>query len=266
MTDDCQKQAPSPQGVGSCTVGATISSTTYYVRGPDGCAVQITRKLAYGPTCEVVITYTDKTGAAWTGSTDKIEVQEIVGCVTIPPPPVTKSYDREKQLLCAPDGTKVWAVSVWDTTAAPTTPPIMELYNALTGAVYTGASAALTSCPNEKIDLADGEDYCAAGVNYTRVDAFDVNTLLPVASIWLNDAGLPVVAPTAPTKGACRPSVYVDRPICGNTNAGEIWNFVERTFTDSANVVTVKYLDPDTSPMADVTSLFNSMRHGGASS
>jgi hypothetical protein len=53
------------------------------------------------------------------------------------------------------------------------------------------------------------------------------------------------------------------RDICINTTAGEIWNVVELTETSPCGVTTVKYMDMDTSPITDVTSLFASFRHNG---
>jgi hypothetical protein len=53
------------------------------------------------------------------------------------------------------------------------------------------------------------------------------------------------------------------RDICINTTTGEIWNVVELTETSPCGVTTVKYMDMDTSPITDVTSLFASFRHNG---
>lgn len=130
-----------------------------------------------------------------------------------------------------------------------------------TGAVLGAppASFELGACQQVTYDVEKTtEAGCANGVQATRFTTYtyDQTTGLLV--------GAPVVeAPVGFVLGACLPTVHVDRAICANTNTGEIWNMVERTTMNSAGVQSTGYFDPDTSPMLDVTSLFNAIRHGG---
>lgn len=109
--------------------------------------------------------------------------------------------DREYSTLCAPDGTKVLVVTAWDKTAPLATAPVVETYT-LAGTAYTGDRALLTTCGSDKINT-EHTDYCAAGINYTRIDGLAEETGLPVWTIWLNDAGLPVPQPAGAVKGVC---------------------------------------------------------------
>ena len=176
----------------------------------------------------------------------------------------TGELDREYSTLCAPDGTKVLVVAAWDKTAPLTTAPAIEAYT-LAGAPYTGDRALLTDCAAEKLDVVS-EDYCVAGVQYERVSFYDVTATPPTlsATLWRNGLGAVVSNPGEGKVGACLPSVHTDRDICVNTTAGEVWNVLERTSTNTTGVVATSYWDPDTSPMLDVTTLFASIRHGGA--
>jgi hypothetical protein len=136
--------------------------------------------------------------------------------------PTAKVQDREMVVLCAPDGTKVVIQNVTPEDAPLGTAPTFEAWG-LNGVPYGGAVAALTDCGAEKVDISAGEDYCAAGVNYTRVDVISTTTLLPVGVLWLNDAGAPVAAPVAPTKGVCivirSPKIYLTDNIATLTMA-----------------------------------------------
>jgi hypothetical protein len=108
--------------------------------------------------------------------------------------------DRELITLCAPNGDKI--VLQYDVTTVP--PTLSSAWNLTTNTAYAGATSTLTDCGAEKVDVSAGEDYCLSGVNYTRIDIIDVKTLLPAGTLWLNDAGSPVVAPVGATKGICQ--------------------------------------------------------------
>lgn len=111
-----------------------------------------------------------------------------------------KSTDNEIVQLCTDSGSKI--VLQYDTVSVP--PLLLSAWNTSTNAAYTGAIAALKDCATEKVDITEGEDYCLAGVNYTRVDGLAVDTGLPVWTMWLNDAGVPVAAPVSAVKGVCQ--------------------------------------------------------------
>lgn len=125
---------------------------------------------------------------------------EVVVISTPPAPPVPK-FDREMVTLCAPDGTKVIVQNVTNEEAAVGTAPVFEAWN-LNGTPYTGAISALTDCGADKVNT-EHTDYCAAGVNYTRVDGLSETTGLPVWTIWLDDTGAPVAQPVGAVKGVC---------------------------------------------------------------
>lgn len=112
-----------------------------------------------------------------------------------------KLYDREMFTLCAPDGTKVVLQNVTAEDAPLGTAPVFEAWN-LNGTPYTGAIAALVDCGVDKVNT-EHTDYCAGGVNYTRVDGLAETTGLPVWTIWLDDTGAPVAQPVGAVKGVC---------------------------------------------------------------
>jgi uncharacterized repeat protein (TIGR01451 family) len=176
----------------------------------------------------------------------------------------TGEFDREYSTLCAPDGTKVLVVTAWDKTAPLATAPAIEAYT-LAGTPYAGNKALLVDCAAEKLDVVN-EEYCSGGKQYERTSFYDVTTTPPTlaATLWRDDTGAAVTAPAVGVVGTCKAAVYVERSICANTNAGEVWDMIERVSTDSAGITTVSYWDPDTSPKANVTALYNSIRHGGA--
>jgi hypothetical protein len=116
--------------------------------------------------------------------------------------PSPSKFDREIVMLCAPDGTKVMIQNVTAEDAPLGTAPVFEAWN-LNGTPYAGSIAALTDCGGDKVNT-EHNDYCASGVNYTRVDGLSETTGLPVWTIWLNDAGVPVAQPVGAVKGVCR--------------------------------------------------------------
>jgi hypothetical protein len=143
-------------------------------------------------------------------------------------------FDREMVVLCAPDGTRVIVQNVTPEDSPLGASPVFEAYT-LAGAPYTGSITTLTDCATEKVDLADAEDYCLNGVNYSRVDGIDIKTGLPVFSTWLNDAGIPVAAPVGAKKGICeeckpticcpRDAFYADGGVLSLTPVQEAWVF-----------------------------------------
>jgi hypothetical protein len=64
-----------------------------------------------------------------------------------------------------------------------------------------------------------------------------------------------IVAPAGSMlEGPCRTSEIVERPVCVKMNVtGERWNVIERVTTSECGLVTLQYLDPDQSPMKDIT-------------
>jgi hypothetical protein len=129
----------------------------------DGCEVTVLHNWQIVGGVVTSETFTDESGAAIILPATYVKVdcaQRVreVGC--------RSKYDREKQILCAPDDTKVILVTVWDDTAAPGTPPTVEAYNQ-DGTIYTGDISLLVSCPSvagiEVKDLVA----CLAGVPVT---------------------------------------------------------------------------------------------------
>lgn len=175
--------------------------------------------------------------------------------------------DREMTVLCTPNGEKVVVQNVTPVNAPLGTAPVYEAWT-FAGALWAGDKTTLTDCGSEKIDIAPAAFFCAAGQEVTRTSIWDITTTPAslIGSIWQDIHGAVITAPVAATlfAGQCQAAVYTERAVCANTGAGEVWNMVERTSTDAAGAVTVSYWDPDTSPMANITALFFSMRHGGA--
>jgi hypothetical protein len=121
--------------------------------------------------------------------------------------------------LCTPAGTKVIVQNVTPEDAPLGTAPVFEAWN-LNGTAYTGAVSALVDCGVDKVNT-EHTDYCAGGSNFTRVDGLAEDTGLPVWTIWLDDAGVPVAAPVGAVKGTCE--VCQPKPCCPRTtfyNAG----------------------------------------------
>ena len=177
-------------------------------------------------------------------------------------------FDREMVKLCHPDGTKVLVQDVTPEDAPLGTAPTLSFWTiAVPSVPYTGDTSLLKDCGAEKIDIAPAAFFCDAGREVTRTSVWDVSVSPAVlaGNIWQDIHGTVIAAPVASTlfSGQCKTAVYTERTICANTNTGKIWNMVERVTTNSLGVQSVSYLDPDTSPMVDVTSLFNTIRHGG---
>ena len=124
------------------------------------------------------------------------------------PPPVVE-YDREKSLLCTPTGQKVWAVTIWPEAAAPGTLPVMEFYDALTGALFGGVTKTLTTCADEQTDLSSAEWFCTTitRASISRVTAWNVTTNPPTvsATLWQDETGAVIANPAIGTftVGAC---------------------------------------------------------------
>jgi hypothetical protein len=156
-------------------------------------------------------------------------------------PPSPKVFDREMVVMCAPDGTKVAIQNVTAEDAPLGTAPTFEAWT-LNGAPYVGSITALTDCGTEKVDISTGEDYCAAGVNYTRVDFIDTTTLLPIGSIWLDDNGTPVGQPAGAAKGLCAIQafdlIYLER----NGGVVKMADIVAATGATKITSVTVKQI------------------------
>ncbi len=114
------------------------------------------------------------------------------------------SQDSEIQMLCAPNGDKI--VLQYNVSVVP--PALQSAWNLNTNTAYAGTVAGLGSCggPGDKVNT-ESTDYCAGGLNFTRVDALDELTGLPVWTMWLDDNGLPVAAPVGAKKGICRTAV-----------------------------------------------------------
>jgi len=87
-----------------------------------------------------------------------------------------------------------------------------------------------------------------------------VRNVYDLASLNLRDyqCACPCATPVVPP--VVIPAItFTDRPICALMQNGETWNLIERL--SSAGVVT--YFDPDSSPMANVTAQYASIKNGG---
>jgi hypothetical protein len=64
-----------------------------------------------------------------------------------------------------------------------------------------------------------------------------------------------VITPAgAPLEGPCQVAQVTERDVCVKMSpTGERWNVIERVTTTECGLVTLQYLDPDTSPMKDIT-------------
>lgn len=108
---------------------------------------------------------------------------------------------------------------------------------------------------------------CSAGQAFVQrtTARFDSETgaLESESTDWIDNTGaVLVVAPAGWSFGPCAQPLVTKRPICVNMQGGEVWNVVE-VVSALDGVETVSYVDPDTSPMADVTSQVLGIRHGG---
>jgi hypothetical protein len=143
--------------------------------------------------------------------------------VSTPPVPPTPKFDREMVTLCTPSGAKVIVQNVTPEDAPLGTAPVFEAWN-LNGTPYTGAVAALVSCGADKVNT-EHSDYCAVGVNFTRVDGLAEDTGLPVWTVWLDDNGSPVAAPAGAVKGkceTCQPKPCCPREVLYNSGAAPL--------------------------------------------
>lgn len=124
-----------------------------------------------------------------------------------PLPPSSDSslqyQDREMQVLCAPDGSKVVVQNVTSLTAALGTAPTFEAWN-LDGTPYLGLLAALTDCAQERVDITK-DDFCASGQEFTRVTVWDVTAspMAAIGTVWQDATGAVVAAPAGAVKGPC---------------------------------------------------------------
>jgi hypothetical protein len=152
--------------------------------------------------------------------------------------PTTQAQDREMVMLCAPDGVRVIIQNVTPDTAPLGTAPVIEAWT-LSGAPYTGVVADLVDCGIDKVNT-ERSDYCAAGQNYTRVDGLSETTGAPVWTVWLNDVGVPVAAPSGAVKGICvvnaAPYIYIQQNTAVLTMAG----ILAATGAASVQSITVK--------------------------
>jgi hypothetical protein len=111
---------------------------------------------------------------------------------------------------------------------------------------------------------------CIGGVQWYVAEEYTFNntTLIKtlVGKVYKQGANgaIGVAVPVGDIQeGYCKYEVTVsDRDICATMANGDIWNVVERvTITNGVSVVS--YLDPDTSPVADVTATYGSILHAG---
>jgi hypothetical protein len=109
-------------------------------------------------------------------------------------------YDREMQVLCAPDGSKVAVQNVTPDTAPLGTAPIFEAWN-LDGSAWGGNVATLADCATERVDIAAAAWFCVSGQSVSRTDFWDIasvpRTLL--GSVWQDASGAAIAAPAAGT-------------------------------------------------------------------
>jgi uncharacterized repeat protein (TIGR01451 family) len=178
----------------------------------------------------------------------------------------TGQADREMVVMCTPTGGKVIVQNVTPQEAPLGTAPVFEAWN-FDSTPWAGDVTTLVDCGAEKVDIAPAAFFCSAGQEVTRTSIWDISVQPAVllGNIWQDVFGAIIAQPAAATlySGQCRQATYVERAICANTTSGEIWNMVERTVTQADGTVSVRYFDADTSPMADVTEAYLSIRHGG---
>jgi len=154
--------------------------------------------------------------------------------------PSGATYDREIKALCAPDGTKVTLVTVWDATAAPGTPPTVEAYNQ-DGTTYAGDLSLLTQCfPAEGIEVKDLVA-CLAGVPVTGFAVVaDSQTASPqvLSELWRDPStGAWGPLPAGAVVGECANlPEYQIVPVCEFQTGTWIPNVVT---TQAGNAVTV---------------------------
>jgi hypothetical protein len=81
-------------------------------------------------------------------------------------PAAESAIDREMQILCAPDGTRVVIQNVTPADAPLGTAPTFETWN-LDGSVWLGAIGTLVACNGSKLE-SDPQIMCDAGVTFLR--------------------------------------------------------------------------------------------------
>jgi len=108
--------------------------------------------------------------------------------------------DREMQVLCAPDGTKVIVQNVTPDDAPLGTAPTIEAW-LLDGTPYAGLLADLGTCGGEQVDVSAVQWFCAAGQSISRTDFWDVFSTprALLGSIWQDASGAVVAAPAVGT-------------------------------------------------------------------
>ena len=109
------------------------------------------------------------------------------------------AQDRELVVLCKANGDKV--TLQYDVLTTP--PTLVSQFNLNTNAADTTPLTALTDCGIEKLDYGSAVPYCLDGVSYTRIDVFDAQSQFVIGSVWQDEAGVQVVAPSGATIGQC---------------------------------------------------------------
>ena len=106
-------------------------------------------------------------------------------------------FDREIITLCGPNGSIVLVQDVTSVEAPLGTAPTILAWN-LDSTPYTGVIAELKKCESLNDVQIEKDDYCANGLNVTKVTGLSSKDGTVLWTVWLNDAGNIIQSPTLP--------------------------------------------------------------------
>jgi len=128
--------------------------------------------------------------------------QEVVVVPSLAPAAAT--FDREFQVMCAPDGTRVMVRDVSSSAAAPGTVPVLEFYT-LAGGAWAGDPATLSTCDvdDDVLEITPLQG-CLNGVEIQGI-ALVTDSMPPtvIGELWRGPLGVWGVLPAGATVGAC---------------------------------------------------------------
>jgi len=191
-----------PDGsVPTCPVG-TKTEIFWYVDYATGCLEKGTKEdvvQLIGTDCTLTTTYFDAAGIPFVGKPKMEQPSYVVASVCNSQTPLPQQ-DREMQVLCAPDGTKVIVQNVTPDDAPLGTAPTIEAW-LLDGTPYAGLLADLGTCGGEQVDVSAVQWFCAAGQSISRTDFWDVFSTprALLGSIWQDASGAVIAAPAVGT-------------------------------------------------------------------